>query len=355
MELIPDWAPNIHPMIVHFPIAIILLAVLMDFLNFFLPDSWWDDLKSTILYGFGALSAIAAYYTGSWAADSLFISGEVQNVLNNHADWALWTVWFFGLYALLRIGFHWYQKMDQQTIKIGLFVIALPGVFFLYETGDHGAKMVFGYGAGTGQLIEQQEVTSVSTDSLQQGASSFSVNDNGNWSWPIGPNGVSTLLARFQWLQGSPSALQPTVAKSNDNYLLKLSADSTGNFFVEKKSYQNQQIDYYLDISELEGTVWLVSNVQDTSNYDFVSLSSQGVIKQGRISSGETTIFKQDKTDASGMLFVRTVVNDTHFRGYINKEMLVHGHGDAPEAGQIGIKIEGEGYVLFDRISLTKL
>lgn len=60
MELIPGWAPNIHPLLVHFPIAILLLAVLMDLLNFFLPDGWWDDLKSTILYGAGAISAIAA-------------------------------------------------------------------------------------------------------------------------------------------------------------------------------------------------------------------------------------------------------------------------------------------------------
>ncbi len=145
MELIPEWAPNIHPILVHFPIAIILLAVLMDLLNFFLPDQWWDDLKSTILYSLGAASAIAAYYTGTLAADSVFLPSGAQSVLNEHADWALWTVWFFGIYSLLRIVLHWYQKIDQQMIRVSLFVIALPGIFFLYETGDHGAEMVFGY------------------------------------------------------------------------------------------------------------------------------------------------------------------------------------------------------------------
>jgi len=33
MELIPDWAPNIHPMIVHFPIAILLAAIGADLLG----------------------------------------------------------------------------------------------------------------------------------------------------------------------------------------------------------------------------------------------------------------------------------------------------------------------------------
>lgn len=355
MELIPEWAPNIHPMLVHFPIAIILLAVLMDLLNFFLPDEWWDDLKTTILYGIGAVSAIAAYYTGNLAADSVFLPSGAQSVLNEHADWALWTVWFFGIYALLRMLLHWYQKMDQRMIRIGLFVIVLPGIFFLYETGDHGAEMVFGYGAGTGQLIEQQETTPVTSESLQEGGSTFTVSENGNWSWEIGPNGVSTLLSRFQWLEGSASELKPTVANSNGNHLLKLSSDSGANFFVGKDSFQNVQVDYYLDLSDFEGDLSLVNHVQDAQNYDFVTLSSEGSISQGRVSEGNREVFAKESYSASGMLFIRTVGNGTHFRGYINKEMAVHGHDNAPEAGRVGLRINGSGTVLIDRISLTQL
>ncbi len=149
MELIPEWAPNIHPLLVHFPIAIILLAVLMNLLNFFLPDDWWDDLKSTMLYGVGAITAIAAYYSGTWAADSVFLPSQAQNVLNTHSDWALWTVWFFIGYVVLRIVLHWYKTFDQRAIRLAAFILALPGIFLLYETGDDGAELVFGYGAGT--------------------------------------------------------------------------------------------------------------------------------------------------------------------------------------------------------------
>jgi len=355
MELIPEWAPNIHPILVHFPIAIILLAVLMDLLSFFLPDQWWDDLKTTILYGIGAISAIAAYYTGTLAADSVFLPSGAQSVLNEHADWALWTVWFFGIYALLRILLHWYQKMDQKNIRIGLFVIALPGIFFLYETGDHGAEMVFGYGAGTGQLVDQQNTASVSPDSLEQDGSTFVMSDNGNWSWEIGPNGVGTLLSQFRWLEGSASQLQPTIVTSDNNHLLKISVDSTTNFFVGKSSLQNVQVDYYLDLSDFEGNVSLVNHVQDAENYDFVTLSSNGSISQGRVSSGNRKVFAEESYSASGMLFIRTVGNGTHFRGYINKKMAVHGHGDAPGAGSVGLRLDGSGTVLIDRVTLTQL
>jgi uncharacterized membrane protein len=355
MELIPEWAPNIHPIIVHFPIAIILLAVLMDLLNFFLPDKWWDDLKSTILYSIGAVSAIAAYYTGTLAADSVFLPSEAQSVLNEHADWALWTVWFFGIYALLRILLHWYQKMDQKMIRIGLFVIALPGVFFLYETGDHGAEMVFGYGTGTGQLVAKQSSSPVTSDSLQQEESTYNVSANGNWTWEIGPNGVSTLLSRFRWLEGSASELQPTIVNSGNNHLLKLSVDSITNFFVGKSSFQNVQVDYYLDLSDFQGEITLVNHVQDAQNYDFVTLSSDGTISQGRVSEGNREVFAEKSYSASEMLFIRTVGNGTHFRGYINKEMAVHGHGDAPEAGSVGLKLDGTGTILIDAIQLTNL
>jgi len=355
MALIPEWAPNIHPILVHFPIAIILLAVLMDLLNFFLPDKWWDALKTTILYGFGAVTAIAAYYTGSIAADSIFLPTGAQSVLNEHADWALWTIWFFGIYALLRIAVHWYEKMGQKAIRIGLFVIVLPGIFFLYETGDHGAEMVFGYGAGTGQLIEQHDSLASTTDSLQQANTTFTVSESGNWSWEIGPNGVSTLLSQFQWLEGSASQLQPTVVTNGNNHLLKISVDSTTNFFVGKNSFENVQVDYYLDLSDFIGEISLVNHVQNAQYYDFVTLSSDGTISQGRVTGGNREVFAEESYSASGMLFIRTVANGTHFRGYINKEMVVHGHGDAPEAGSVGLQLDGRGTVLIDRMTLTQL
>lgn len=30
MNLVPEWAPNVHPLIVHFPIALLFAAVLVD-------------------------------------------------------------------------------------------------------------------------------------------------------------------------------------------------------------------------------------------------------------------------------------------------------------------------------------
>ncbi|WP_395085186.1 DUF2231 domain-containing protein [Gracilimonas sp.] len=42
MELLitPDWAPNIHPLLVHFPIALLVVAAFANFITFFIPEKW---------------------------------------------------------------------------------------------------------------------------------------------------------------------------------------------------------------------------------------------------------------------------------------------------------------------------
>lgn len=74
-----------------------------------------------------------------------------------------------------------------------------------------------------------------------------------------------------------------------------------------------------------------------------MALSSDGTISQGRVSNGEREVFAEEQYTNSGMLFIRTVANGTHFRGYKDKEMVVHGYGDAPEAGKVGLRLAGNG------------
>ena len=111
MELLitPDWAPNIHPLLVHFPIALLVVAAFANFITFFIPEKWWDETKNTILYVAGALFAGITYYSGTVAADSIFLPTEAQSVLSEHADWAGYFLWFFILYGILRIAFHWFD------------------------------------------------------------------------------------------------------------------------------------------------------------------------------------------------------------------------------------------------------
>ena len=351
---VPDWAPNIHPLIVHFPIAILVTAGLANLISFFISKKWWDEAKNTILYAFGGIAAIIAYYTGKAAADTVFLESEAQSVLTEHADWALWLVWFFVLYAILRLAFHWFSLFEKRSFKFIAFITVLPGLFMIYETAEYGGKMVFGYGVGTGQLIQNDEPLSEQASSNRENSgisSSFTKKGDGSWNWQINETSVSDLVSNFHWIEGSVQDLGPEVRQSR----LELEAAEEPNFFVTHESSQNIQMDAYLNIEKLDGEIRLAHHVQDTQNYDFVSLNSNGTIYQGRIRDGETTLFEEGSFEPQGTLYLRVVADGTHFRGYIDREMKVHGHGDAPAAGAVGIRLEGNGSVQIYSIELTPL
>jgi|AntRauTorcE11897_2_1112592.scaffolds.fasta_scaffold09531_3 uncharacterized membrane protein len=350
----PYWAPNIHPLLVHFPIALLVVAAVANFVTFFIPKKWWDETKNTILYVAGALFTGITYYSGTVAADTIFLPTEAQSVLSEHADWAQYLLWFFVLYAILRIAFHWFDLFEKKSFKMIAFLTVLPGLFMVYETAEYGGKMVFGYGVGTGQLLQQEEPKSSVTTDTTTTASSFITKENGDWTWDISSNAVSDLIANFHWEEGSVQELKPA-ATSAEVPGLRLAATEQANLFVTHDSYQNVQVDYYLNLDNLDGEIELIHHLQDADNYDFVSLNSEGVIRQGRIQNGNPTIFAEGTFEADGELFLRVVGDGTHFRGYVNREMKVHGHDDAPESGNVGLKIKGSGSVLLSQIELTQL
>src|SRR5699024_973787 len=276
MELIPEWAPNIHPMLVHFPIAILSIAILFDFIAFFLPDKqrWWTNKATAFLYGIGAATAIGVYFTGKAAANSVFLQAEAQSVLTAHEDWALWTVWFYGIYAAARILVTWQLPLKHRfKTHLGFFIISFLGIFLLKQTGDRGAKMVFKYGVGV-QAVEienpvqhnhetdhdesmQQEEHSDSavadSETAEHGhnegessatSTSFNKMDNGDWTWEIGANPITALQRNFQWLTGSPETVNANMMKTNDrDYALVFSGENINGFFVGDGSYRNVQVD----------------------------------------------------------------------------------------------------------------
>ena len=102
MNPIPDWAPNIHPLLVHFPIALLYAAIAVDLVG---CACWCNKplrQAATLLYGLGAVGAIAAYLTGHAASQTVWLPGMAEPVLKEHWDWAWRTVWFFPIVTVVR-------------------------------------------------------------------------------------------------------------------------------------------------------------------------------------------------------------------------------------------------------------
>jgi uncharacterized membrane protein len=114
MDFIPDWAPNLHPMIIHFPIALWMVAVLFDFSLVFRTKEWLRR-AAIWMYVIGAISALAAFLSGSQAIDLVSVPMQGEVTASKHSDWAHYTLYYLGGYALLRLFIFW-QRLDKKKM-----------------------------------------------------------------------------------------------------------------------------------------------------------------------------------------------------------------------------------------------
>lgn len=147
-NLLPDWAPNIHPMIIHFPIVLWLVAVTADLVFLFLSKSWLRNMTIT-LYILGALSAFAAYLSGGQAMDIVTVPMQGEVTAGNHSDWGHYTFYFFSAYAVIRLFLFWKQWDKKKWLAIVLFILGAAGMGMVAKTADMGGKLVYKYGVGT--------------------------------------------------------------------------------------------------------------------------------------------------------------------------------------------------------------
>ncbi len=91
---------NVHPFIVHFPIALLTLYSLFEFfpLERWYPRVVWQDIKA-ILVCFGGVGLLTALITGQLAESSL-IARASGNILHLHKLFAGASTAIFGLVAL---------------------------------------------------------------------------------------------------------------------------------------------------------------------------------------------------------------------------------------------------------------
>ncbi len=155
--MIPDWVPNIHPLLIHFPIAILIIAFVFDVLALVLPKKWWNPTMVTLLYTIGTVFTLITYYSGQEAAEDLKIPAGAKDVLHQHSQLGLYTLLFFGFYITIRLALTWNKDTIKRGLHTGLIIGAFVGLGLLYTTAEHGGELVYGYGVGTGQLLHAQK------------------------------------------------------------------------------------------------------------------------------------------------------------------------------------------------------
>jgi uncharacterized membrane protein len=148
MTLLADWAPAVHPLIVHFPIGWWVAAVLVDLYSLAFPRAAWADLGGAFLYPAAAAAALAAYLSGRQAAALALVPGMAHPIVQQHWNWALATTIAFGAVALSRVWSRTRGHSPRSAVRLALFGAALIALALLVQTGHRGARLVFEQGVG---------------------------------------------------------------------------------------------------------------------------------------------------------------------------------------------------------------
>lgn len=147
-SLVPDWAPNIHPVLVHFPIAWLIAAIVVDLVSLVLPRPKWAVTTASLLYPAGAASALLTYLTGRQAASTVWTPGLAHAIVQQHWNWALATTLFFAGLAGFRLALLFTHREPAYPGRLALAAAALGGLVLLFYTSELGARLVYEYGVG---------------------------------------------------------------------------------------------------------------------------------------------------------------------------------------------------------------
>ncbi|HBC77040.1 MAG TPA: hypothetical protein DEO60_11665 [Bacteroidales bacterium] len=134
---------DFHPMIVHFPIALILTGFLADVVSLFFRSEKCLSKTGFYLMVLGALAAIAAWTTGQVFTNEPS-QGEILSIFEKHETGAIITMILMIIGAGLRIYLVRSKKEDSNLkwVVFGIFLLAVGTVSF---TGLMGGTMVYKY------------------------------------------------------------------------------------------------------------------------------------------------------------------------------------------------------------------
>ncbi len=135
---------NIHPLLVHFPIAFLVGFFLLDFAGSLIKKSHWRYAASCLLY-LGTISAGFTVMAGLVAAESVVHDGNVHDIMERHEHIGISVLALAIFLSVWRS-----QSWGGRSIIANRFFLGISAFLCLLLSfgADLGGLMVYGHGVG---------------------------------------------------------------------------------------------------------------------------------------------------------------------------------------------------------------
>lgn len=351
--ILPEWMPNIHPLIIHFPIVLLLLAVLLHLTALIIWTLPWLRTITLSVSIMGFLTLIVTYLSGRQAADFVSIPTVAINTLSKHADLALWTLIYFGVLTVLHLGIKFLKVYDRKSISIVLFVLGSLGLVLIVRTADLGGQLVYKYGVGV--QVDSQVKFEVDESVDEIDSTGFIKDEDGSWQLLPSKKTNSVFSTDLVFLEGSSDDViaQFKTLETNEQ-VIELNLTDNPVLFVAGDDLASVQAEIEINLCEFNGTVSLVHHVQDRFNYDYFSIDNNQ-FKLGRVENGIDKILSEKSITHNCWINLRVVGDGRHFRGYLDDRLLLHRHEKNLPPGMSGLRIDGSGIIYLKKVTVQSI
>jgi uncharacterized membrane protein len=144
---IPYW----HPLVVHFPIALVVFGAAAALVYAALGRAFWRGVALLAFVG-GALGAWAANVTGETIYEAVEGTPVVEALVERHETYGEWALWLSVAAALVLGGAAWARRAesadpDPLPWRLVAVALALAAAVLVVLAGHLGGTMVWGVAA----------------------------------------------------------------------------------------------------------------------------------------------------------------------------------------------------------------
>ena len=146
--------PNIHPLVIHFPIVLLLAAVFSEFMGHISGNAYAKKTAKVALL-FGTLSLAVAVFTGWLAHQTVPHSEQSYPVIETHQLLGFLALGGFSSAALFK--FILVPTFKSCWIYRLYLLLSLASIGILIMGAHYGGKLVYEYGVGVKPLESLNE------------------------------------------------------------------------------------------------------------------------------------------------------------------------------------------------------